>query len=554
MRSTRKVLDGYVTELATLSPDAAEALGTSDVMRVPDLSPEAFEARAELDRRTLTALESMPPTDDDDPLLRLAATERLGSDLALDAVGFTRRLLAPLATPVHLVRQVFDGLPRESEADWQRIAEHLAEVPRAYEQYLATLLAAAGRGHVVAVRQVEAVAAQCEAWVAGSFYVNVVGAYAGPDGALRDRLSTLARAATASTSRLARDLRARLAPLAGDTDGVGREMYEVTSAAFLGASVDLDELYVWGWDEIVRLQARAREIAVRLTGSPDVAAAVTLLDSDPARLVEVGRPLEEWLQGRIDAVTDSVDGRVFDIPARGRRAEAQLTTAASGVMYYTPPDAAFTRPGRVWWTVPAGTERVATWRDVSTVHHEGVPGHHLQHAITYDLDLHPWQRLLCHVHGYAEGWAHYSEQLAEEIGLLDDDGDLLGMIFAQLWRACRIVIDIGLHLDLPIPTGAPAQCLEGHSRWTPELGAALLEEVAEVDPTTARFEVDRYLGWPGQALAFKVGARLWQQVRSDAAGVDLKTFHMAALGLGPMGLAPLRTALVTAPALRRPKD
>src|SRR5690606_15637593 len=89
VRSTRKVLDGYVTELATLSPDAAEALGTSDVMRVPDLSPEAFEARAELDRRTLTALESMPPTDDDDPLLRLAATERLGSDLALDAVGFT---------------------------------------------------------------------------------------------------------------------------------------------------------------------------------------------------------------------------------------------------------------------------------------------------------------------------------------------------------------------------------------------------------------------------------------------------------------------------------
>lgn len=548
MTSTRAVLDAYLTELATLSPEAAEALGATDVMRVPDLSPETFEARAELDRRTLRALAAA--TSDDDATLHLAATERLSSDLALDDVGFTRRLLAPLATPVHRVRQVFDGLPTETESDWQRFADHLAQVPRALDQYLGTLLEAAGRGHVVAVRQIEAVAAQCESWVASRFYADAVRAYVGHDLPLRERLTALAEEATEATSRFAHDLRARLAPLAPATDGVGREMYEVTSSAFLGASVDLDELYAWGWDEIARLQGRAREVALRITGTDDVDDAVAVLDADPARLVAVGEPLEEWLQGRIDAVTDSVDGRVFDIPPRARRAEARLTTAASGVMYYTPPDAGLTRPGRVWWTVPEGTERIATWRDVSTVHHEGVPGHHLQHAITYGLDLHPWQRLLCHVHGYAEGWAHYSEQLAEEIGLLDDDGDLLGMIFAQLWRACRIVIDIGLHLDLPIPAGAPARCLEGESRWTPELGVAVLEEVAEVDPVTARFEVDRYLGWPGQALAFKVGARLWQQVRQDAAGVDLKTFHMAALGLGPMGLEPLRTAMSTSPALR----
>ena len=549
MPTTREVLDAYVSELATLSPDAAEALGASDVMRVPDLSPEAFEARAELDRRTLAALHGVA-ANDDDPTLLLAATERLRSDVALDDVGFTRRLLAPLATPVHLVRQVFDGLPTETQEDWHRYAEHLAEVPRALTQYLATLREAAGRGHVVAVRQVEAVATQCDAWVAGRFYANAVRAYVGADLPLRERLTELADDATRATAQLAADLREHLGPLATRTDGVGREMYEVTSSAFLGARIDLDEVYAWGWEEIVRLQDRAREIARRITGSDDVDAAVAALDADRARLVAVGEPLERWLQDRIDAVTDSVDGRVFDIPAQARRAEARLTTAASGVMYYTPPDASFTRPGRVWWTVPAGTERVATWRDVSTVHHEGVPGHHLQHAVTYGLDLHPWQRLLCHVHGYAEGWAHYSEQLAEEIGLLDDDGDLLGMVFAQLWRACRIVIDIGLHLDLPVPAGAPARCLQGRSRWTPELGAAVLEEVAEVDPATARFEVDRYLGWPGQALAFRIGARLWQQVRDEAGDMDLKSFHMTALGLGPMGLDPLRTALTSAPALR----
>ena len=537
MTTTREVLDAYLRELATLSPEAAEALG-QEALRVPDLSPETFEARAALDRRTLAALGAA----EGDRTLRLAALERLGSDAALDEVGFTRRLLAPLATPVHLVRQVFDGLPQESEADWQRVAEHLAAVPRAYAQYLTTLEAAADRGHVVAVRQVETVAAQCTSWVEGRFYENLVARYQGPDAALAVRLRELGAAASAATAGLAAGLRERLAPRAGTVDGVGRETYEVTSAAFLGARVDLDELYAWGWEEISRLQGRAREVARRLVGEADVAAAVAALDADPARLVPVAR-LEEWLQARIDAVTQAVDGPVFDVPAATRSVEARMTTAASGVMYYTPPDAALTRPGRVWWTVPAGTEHVATWRDVSTVHHEGVPGHHLQHAITYGLDLHPWQRLLCHVHGYAEGWAHYSEHLAEEIGLLEDDGDLLGAIFAQLWRACRIVVDIGLHLDLPIPAGVPVRCLEGHERWTPELGVAVLEEVAEVDPTTARFEVDRYLGWPGQALAFKVGARLWQQTREAAAGVDLKTFHMTALGLGPMGLEPLRTAL-----------
>ncbi|QCB95146.1 DUF885 domain-containing protein [Cellulomonas shaoxiangyii] len=544
----RAVLDGYVAELATLDPDAAEALGRTDVLRVADLSPDAFAARADLDRRTLAAL-TAAPADGPDATLRLAALERLGSDVALDEVGFTRRLLAPLATPVHLVRQVFDGLPRSSEDDWRRVAAHLAEVPRALAQYRATLEQAADRGHVVAVRQVEVVAGQCDAWVAGGFYPGVAAGYGGADAALARTLAARADDAAAATAAFAADLRTRLAPRAGRADGVGRETYSVTSAAFLGTSVDLDDLYAWGWAEIARLQGRARDLARAVVGTPDVAAAVAALDADPARRVDVGAPLEAWLQGRLDAVTDAVDGRWFDLPARHRRVEARLTTAASGVMYYTPPDAGGTRPGRVWWTVPAGTQHVATWRDVSTVHHEGVPGHHLQHAVTYGLDLHPWQRLLCHVHGYAEGWAHYAEHLAEEIGLLDDPGERLGAVFAQLWRACRIVVDIGLHLDLPVPAGTGVRCLDGRDRWTPELGVQVLREVAEVDATTAAFEVDRYLGWPGQALAFKVGARLWQQVRADAQArtdrLDLRDFHMTALGLGPMGLGPLRTALAT---------
>jgi uncharacterized protein (DUF885 family) len=108
------------------------------------------------------------------------------------------------------------------------------------------------------------------------------------------------------------------------------------------------------------------------------------------------------------------------------------------------------------------------------------------------------------------------------------------------------VIDLGLHLRLPIPANA----FTDETRWTPEVAVDLLTRVAGLDAATARFEVDRYLGWPGQALAFKVGERLWWQARREAEarpGFDRKEFHQTALRLGPMGLDPLRAALAAEP-------
>ncbi|HLV55403.1 MAG TPA: DUF885 domain-containing protein [Actinotalea caeni] len=528
----REVADIYLRARAAVDPDAAEALGDAPDLRFPDYSPEAFERRHSIDRAALRALGDQPG------LLAAVMRERLTSEVELDAVGFTRRLLAPLATPVHLVRQVFDDLPSGTAAERRRIRMHLAAVPDTLAELQRTLLAEAEQGNVVAARQVRVVADQVDRWLAGRFF----------DGVLDGAAPREAAAATAAFADLSATLRTRLLPLAPTADGVGRDVYSVTAGAFLGEHVDLDELYVFGWDLIARLQERGRALATQIVGEPDMAAAAAHLDADPGGRVAVGGPLVAWLQQRIDLAAGVAHDRIAAMPERTRAVEARLTTAASGVMYYTPADAASTRPGRVWWTVPDGTADVATWREVSTVHHEGVPGHHLQHAITHDLaHLHPWQRYLCHVHGYAEGWAHYAEELAEEVGLLPTPGEQLGLVLARLWRACRIVVDIGLHLDLPIPAGAPGPCADA-TRWTPELGATVLHEIAGVEPQTARFEVDRYLGWPGQALAFAVGARLWRQARETAerrAGpaFDLRTFHTEALALGPMGLGPLREAL-----------
>jgi uncharacterized protein (DUF885 family) len=451
--------------------------------------------------------------------------ERLASELALYDAGFTTALLAPLATPVHAVREVFDTLPRD---DWDAIGEHLRLVPDALRDYAETLRSAP---RVVAVRQVLGAAAQCEKWVdpaRDDFYRRLV--------APRPELLPAAEAASAATAAFAEFLRGGLAPHAPHQDAAGRDLYTVTARAFLGEDVDLEETYAFGWQEIAELTAEMRAIAAEL-GAGSIEEAAAGLDAEPARRLSSAE-LVDWLQTRVDDVVAAVDGVHVDLPAVARRPECRLSPTATGVMYYQPPDPAFTRPGRIWWAPPAaGT--TSTWREVTTVHHEGVPGHHLQLSVALaEPDLHPWQRVMAHVHGHAEGWAHYAERLADEIGLLRDPAERLGMLYGQRWRAARIVIDMGLHLGFPIPdTG---------EHWTEDRGVAALQELAGCDEVTARFEVDRYLGWPAQALAFRVGARLWQQLRAAAAarpGFDLREFHMRALRLGPMGLGTLRELL-----------
>ncbi|WP_028921921.1 DUF885 domain-containing protein [Pseudonocardia acaciae] len=524
------VADRLLAELEPVDPAAAEALGREPYVVMPALAPEDFGRRRDAWQRALASVRGST-----DGVLGLALQERLRSELAMDDAGFTRALLAPLATPVHQVREVFDNLPHVTPDDWQRVGEHLRLVPAALADYAATLREAQAAGHVVARRQVFAVAEQCERWVGrDDFYRGLVGPEPG--------LASAAADATAATAAFAEFLRTELLPRARASDGVGRELYGVTARAFLGDDVDLEETYAFGWDELARLTAEMSSVASELgAGSLDQAAAA--LDADPSARLSAPDELLAWLQGRVDEVVDAVDGVHFDLPPVARRPECRLSTTTTGVMYYTAPDPSFSRPGRVWWSPPAdGTS--FPWRAVTTVHHEAVPGHHLQICVAMaEPSLHPWQRSMAHVHGYVEGWAHYAERLTDELGLLRTPGERLGMLYGQRWRAARIVIDMGLHLGLPIPAG---NGLTKATRWTPELGVEVLQKAAGADAATARFEVDRYLGWPAQALAFRVGARLWRQVRAEAErapGFDLKDFHMRALRLGPMGLGPLRAVL-----------
>ncbi len=544
----RAVATDYVERLAEVDPRAAQALGRTVESQLPRVAPDDFDTRRQIGDRAAAALSRVvaagPSVIAADLDLAAALGERLVADAQLDDSGFTQCLLAPLATPVQQIRETFDALPLRTDADAVRLAAEIRLVPAALTGYRETLRRSAGRGQRAAARQVAAVARQCRDWCdpAGSDFFTGLGRMAGSVPTLSPSavraVEQAVPVAISAFSAFADFLTTELLPAAPTRDGVGRELYEVTARAFLGAEVDLDETVAWGWSELDRIE---REIAVTAREiHPDgLAAAVAMLDADPRRSITGPDEIEAWLTDAVADIADRIDGNTVDLPPAARLPRCLVSRSGAGVMYYDEPDPGLTRPGTIWWATEPG-RGVHTWRERTTVLHEGIPGHHLQIGTALTAPgLHPWQRALCHIHGYAEGWAHYSESWAGEIGLLDDPAERLGMLLGQAWRSARIVIDAGLHLDLPIPRGR----VPGADRWSYPVAVAELQRITGLGDRMASFEVDRYLGWPAQALSFRVGARLFADI-VDAArnrpGYCERTFHTDLLRRGPMGLSALR--------------
>ena len=548
----RLIADRYVAELALHEPDAAQAAGLPSPGPLADIGPEWLQRRYDLQGEVLGALTALP-ADAGDQTLRVALAERLERERLLFDTGFTARLVAGLATPVHLIRYAIEGLTVTPDAAGDEIVARLEAVPHGVAQYIAALRWArenedrfTGTG-IAPVRQLDTLADQVELWISANWFGSVPIDEA-VDAATRVRVRGAADRANDALTQLAHLLRDELRPVAPTTDGVGAAVYADLAAAMLGARIDLADTYAYGWAELERLVEEARALAAELggTGEDPVRSAAALLDQDPRYRLEGVPAIQAWLAQRVAETTDAL-GPAFDMPHGIRRVDCVVAEASTGVVYYTPAPPDGSVPSRIVWTIPSGVPVAATWQEVTSVHHEGLPGHHLQFVVTASYpDLHPWQRHLCHIHGYAEGWAHYAEQLADELGLIRDPAERLGLLLGQIWRSVRIVADIGLHTGWPIP----ANPLFAETAWSPELAQRMLVDFALVEPHLAGFEVDRYLGWPGQALAFKVGARLWQDARRERAVVDgdvfsLRDFHRDALALGPMGLEPLRARLLS---------
>jgi uncharacterized protein (DUF885 family) len=533
----------YVEEMAALDPCAATAMGIAGHdAELTDYGPDGVAARAALIRRTLSQLGPAPGADSE-PVEAAVMRERLGADLALYDAGLRLGEVNVLDGSLQRLRLVFDLMDPSGEAAWENLAARLRRLPAALDSHRDGVLRAAAGGRVPALRQVERSAEQCELWT--SSFTELVAAYG--DGPLRHELERSAARVNQALVGFARFLREDLAPMAPRRDAVGREQYALWAAYYTGASLDLDETYAWGWEELRRIRAELAEVAERLAPGCAPEAAAERLNRDPAYLVSGVDRFRDWMQELADRTIDALAGVHFDVLEPLRRLECRISPPGSGGIYYTRPSEDFSRPGRIWWTVADGMEKLSTWRAATTMFHEGAPGHHLQLGnMVYRADrLNRYQRLACRVSGHSEGWALYAERLMAELGYLEDPGERMGMLQAQAFRAARVVMDIGMHLELEIPEGAG---FHDGERWAPALGQALLRECLIDDQSFLDFEIDRYLGRPGQAISYKVGERVWldareAQRRQRPADFDLRAFHAMALDMGPMGLDTLRRRL-----------
>lgn len=543
--------DQYFEAEVALSPIEATGLGRDQRQdEWDDLSPTGIDQRHSLVTATLQALQTAAAADPIDTVTIAALRERLGLAAETAAAGADLMDISNIASGLHSIRETLDLMPMASAADWATIARRLSAIPAAITGWFESQFAGIEAGFRPGVRQVDALAAQVTGWIADDGFFADLPNRARAGGAtlpaeVGDQLDTGVAVARQAYANAATRLRDQVRPLAMAEDGVGPTRYALASRWFLGTSLDYAATYRWGLEQVAELDERQADLCAQLRPGLSVADTKLALDHDPAYRLDGTEAMRAWMQARADEAIAQLDGVDFDIAEPARRIECLIAPTHDGAIYYTEPSADFTRPGRMWWSVPQSETSFATWRELTTVYHEGVPGHHLQctAALLNAAELNQWRRQGIWVSGHGEGWALYAEQLMAELGYLDDPASLLGLIDSQAMRAARVVIDLGIHCGFAPPPEV------GGDAWTYDKALAFFNARVANAADVARFEITRYCGWPGQAASYKIGQRVWTDIREQTrarqgAAFRLKNFHARALGLGALGLDTLRTALL----------
>ena len=550
-----QLADRYIDEQAALDPCTATGRGIPGFDHLlTDYSPAGVAERAAHTARTAATLAALEPTDDADRLAKDFLTERFATSAAMHDAGEWMLALRALASPSSTIRSTFDLMPRDGEEAWRNIAARMHAVPATLQGLQATFELGRTTGRVAARRQALTTAEQSDTWARDRWFDQLADeARAHPElsAALQADVAAAADVAVAAYAGFAEYLRDVYAPDASPDDACGSERYQANVRAMLGADLDPREMYEWAWTDFAVLRADMAETCERILPGAGFAEVRQLLDTDPARALHSADEYREWLQ----AITDEALERSlehFDIPEQMRRCEALIPPAGSAAApYYTSPSEDFSRPGRTWYPT-LGRTSFPKWGDVTTCYHESVPGHHLQlgYAKVQADRLTRVQRN-AFISGHGEGWALYAERLCDEFGWFANPDFRLGFLGGQMLRTVRVIIDIGMHLGYTIPDGTTLNDgtpFHGGDVWTPDLAYEFAVSETGQGEVFLASEIDRYLGWPAQAISYKIGEREWLRARDETqqrlgATFDLRRFHTFALALGPVGLAQLRSEL-----------
>jgi len=544
--------DRYVDQLAALQPMLATQMGVPGFdgqWGVQD--PSGWQDIGALFKRTLSAIEALPPSDRHrEQLGRRVLKDHLSGRVERIEHGHPLQDLNNIASPVQGFRETFDLMPKVSADDWELIASRLSSLHGAVDGYIESLSEGRRRGLAAARRQVEACIEQCRVNSgSGSFFYQLsAGAHDAqvPD-ALQAEVDSGTAAARLAYAHLANYLEDEYLPDSVEADGVGLERYRRASRHFLLTEIDHEAVYHWAWQEVAALRAQMVEVGRQIDPALGFQEIVQLLKTGADYVVSSEAEfLSQMRQCQMDAL-DQLDGTVFDVPVPIKQIDVQIAPPGTTLgAYYIQPSEDFSRAGSVWYAKLTDTSVYPLFDEVTTAYHEGFPGHHLQIGVQMCLgdELTRAHRLAIWYDGYGEGWALYAERLMDELGFINRPEYRFGLLCSQLMRACRVVIDIGMHLGMIIPKDA---VFHSGDIWTFDLAVEMLRDYGLMSPVGARSEVTRYLGWPAQAISYKVGEQFILDLRAQAeheAWFTLKEFHRRILVSGPVGLDHLKELIL----------
>jgi uncharacterized protein (DUF885 family) len=531
----------YVDDVVSQAPELATYLGVPGSDHLwSDTSPAGTEALHELVKNYRRQVNSLNGIDDRwHQHGRRVFADHLEENLSEYETGsryYRARHVAGIADDL---RDIFDLMSTQSDEDWDNIATRLETIDQPMNGWEQTLEEGRRLGHVVSQRQVTSLIEQMR-HLAGSESKFLGLAVASAKSGRADRVAKAVDQARNSAGTFADYLEQEYATDAVEADGVGAERYVSEADRFLGMTIDPQETYEWGWTEVHRLHRAMTDVAQRIDRDRSLAEVLKMLDSDPRFLTSNPEEFVEFIQELQDQALGQLDGTHFDVPEQIRKVSVNLVPPGAALgAYYLPPSEDFTRPGGIWYSF-GERQQLPLWGEVSTGYHEGFPGHHLQvgTAMSQSEKLSRAHRVFIWHPGYGEGWALYTERLMDELGYFEEPQYLLGMLAAQQLRACRVVIDIGSHLDLDIPSDG---YINPGGKWNFDAGVQTLHQIAGLPIDQAESETKRYLGWPGQAIAYKVGERAILRMREEAkrkegGDFDLKDFHRRLLEGGDVRL------------------
>jgi len=510
--------------------------------RWADLSADALARSHAADRAVLEALERIPPN-------QLSEADRLNRDLfarqyrgEVDAYEWGLRFL-PMTqrSGVQTAHQLAEILPFRTVQDYENWIARLGGLDTYVDQTIDLMREGMRRGLVQPRVIMERVPAQIAKQVVtdpaeSPFYAPFRKMPDSIPAADQERLRSAARRAIEQDvlpayARLQKFLNDQYLPACRDTVGVwdtpgGADWYQERVRWFTTTELTADEVHEIGLKEVARIRGEMQKVIERVGFKGGFAEFLHFLRTDPQfRYTDPDQLLRAYLAmaKRVDPLLPQYFGRLPRMPY-GVRPIPMESAPDTTTAYYQPPSMDGRRAGYYYVNLYKPEERPTYEIPVLTIH-EAVPGHHLQIAVAQELGEQPKFRRDFEATAFVEGWALYSESLGEEMGFYDDPYAKFGQLTYEMWRAVRLVVDTGLH----------------HKRWTREQAIEFFKANAAKTELDIVNEIDRYISWPGQALAYKIGELRIKELRAEAtqelgARFDLREFHDVVLGSGAVPL------------------